>query len=196
MVNTFLPLPSISKSWALLDKRRYLKQLVEATQIINALEKLEKNEIVKGFVNHPAVRMWKGYIPGLKYYFNLGRAIWIQKGHTFAHPQYSIVEEIVLPWFIGWKDFHYSHMASLMRKEPNFYYPLFSSLCPILNQERGYIWPVDQSLKELPLLKITEPSYVVRKTDKLYIVEPTEEYKIKKRVKGLVYFKEEEKERK
>lgn len=63
---TFLPYPDFRKSAQTLDKRRCFAQVREAKQILNVLEGKSK-----GYKNHPAVLMWKGFEKELKHYYNI-----------------------------------------------------------------------------------------------------------------------------
>ena len=58
VMQTFLPYKDFRKSLQCLDYRRLGKQRVEAMQIHNILT--GKNES-SAWVNHPAVKMWKGH---------------------------------------------------------------------------------------------------------------------------------------
>lgn len=72
-MQTFLPYPDITLSAAVLDYKRLGKQRVEAMQILNALAGLKR-----GWTNHPAVRMWRGYEDGLAAYHDACISEWIQ----------------------------------------------------------------------------------------------------------------------
>ena len=59
-MQTFLPYPDDRASAADLDDRRLGKQRVETLQILRAL-----TWRTYGWQNHPAVRMWRGFVPAL-----------------------------------------------------------------------------------------------------------------------------------
>jgi hypothetical protein len=125
-----------------LDKQRLNKQKVEANQILKA-----SLGLTKGWVNHPAVLMWKGYSNALKYYFNKIAKACIRRGFKNNMPLYEFTEEqlnnveyqsvqdylkngipieastdkIIFPWWFQWKPLIYSHQASLLRKFPDYY---------------------------------------------------------------------------
>jgi hypothetical protein len=67
-MQTFLPYPDLKKSFEVLDYRRLGKQRVEAMQILNILLSDKKSG---GWVNHPAVKMWRGYEDALCVYMNM-----------------------------------------------------------------------------------------------------------------------------
>ena len=144
-MQTFLPDPSFARSARLLDARRLGKQRVEALQILRALH-LEDY----GWANHPAVRMWQGRTRALVAY---GLAVvdeWCARGHgdatraniaEFAAPQpalrtSSLPDDELPPW-LGQADVHRSHRAALVRKDPEYYGPLFPDAAP----ELPYVWP-------------------------------------------------------
>jgi hypothetical protein len=59
-VQTFLLLPSFAASARVLDPQQLGKQRVEALQVLRAL-----TVPGYGWKNHPAVRMWAGYVESL-----------------------------------------------------------------------------------------------------------------------------------
>ena len=62
-MQTFLPFSSIRRSVSSLDNKRLGKQRVEVLQILKAL-----SGETKGWVNHPATAMWRGYEDALVFY--------------------------------------------------------------------------------------------------------------------------------
>ena len=66
MVNTFLVDSNFVISAKCLDNKRLFKQCLEAKHIIEILEGKRT-----GFKHHPATQQWIGYLPALKYYFNV-----------------------------------------------------------------------------------------------------------------------------
>lgn len=60
---TFVPQPNFIESAQVLDQKRFLKQIVEAYQMIHAL-----TGQTEGFKNHPAVKMWEGRVDALALY--------------------------------------------------------------------------------------------------------------------------------
>jgi len=117
-MQTFLPYPNLKKSLKTLDSRRLGKQRVEAFQILNIL--LERTE-KKGWKNHPAVKMWRGYENALKLYFNKAVKLWISKGYKNTMKFEKIDGKIILPKWFGNKNFHASHRSNLLRKDAEFY---------------------------------------------------------------------------
>ena len=133
-MQTFLPLPSFSESAAVLDRRRLGKQRVEALQIIRAL-----TVPGAGWRNHPAAKMWDGYVPALAAYGVAVCDVWISLGYKdtcrsrfldLADPSASRP-----PWF-GREDFHLAHRSNLIRKDPEYY----GQRWPEVPNDLPYLW--------------------------------------------------------
>lgn len=65
-MQTFLPERSFEQCAQVLDQKRLVKQLLEARQIFGII--VADDPTKKGWVNHPAVKQWRGYIPLLYQY--------------------------------------------------------------------------------------------------------------------------------
>jgi len=148
-VQTFLPYPDFAASAGALDERRLGKQRVEALQILRALTRA-----TYGWQHHPAVTMWRGHEHALAAY---GLAVcdeWVRRGRPdtcaatitadlatagFApcRGQADLARERRLPEWLGDERVHRSHRSSLVRKDPEFYGPLFPDADPAL----PYFWP-------------------------------------------------------
>ena len=132
-MQTFLPYDDFKKSLEALDMRRLGKQRVEAFQILNAL-----NGISKGWINHPATKMWRGYNMALNLYMNYAIEEWVRRGYnnTMKLAAIDYVQLKMPPWF-GNKQFHASHRSNLLRKFPEHYGKFGWNEPPDL----PYIWP-------------------------------------------------------
>ncbi len=73
----FLPFKDLQKSVSVLDNKRCGKQRIESWQILKILLNLDPSK--KGWRNHPAVLMWKGYEPCLFNIDGLKKKIYKQK---------------------------------------------------------------------------------------------------------------------
>lgn len=140
-MQTFLPMPNFLESAKCLDYRRLNKQILEAKQIINVLETLEKDSTAKpAWRNHPACRAWKGYIPALKLYHDVMLQEWINRGYNntrkFYYPSDNTIV-IEFPKWLGDPNFHASHRSNLLRKDP-VYYGKFGWKEPM---DLPYVWP-------------------------------------------------------
>jgi len=121
-MQTFLPVPDFAESARLLDTARLGKQRVETYQIVRTLD-----GVTRGWRNHPAVRMWRGYEPALLRY---GLAIcdeWDRRGYpdTVRDKLSAHLREadraVHLPSWLGDDRLHASHRSNLLRKDPDFY---------------------------------------------------------------------------
>lgn len=119
-MQTFLPYPDIIKSIRCLDNKRLGKQRVEAYTILRTLSGLNS-----GWINHPAVKMWKGYETFLELYYGFCVLLWKDKGfkNNMIICDHSLNDFIKCkkPSWFGNKDFHDSHKSNLLRKFPEHY---------------------------------------------------------------------------
>lgn len=140
-MNTFLPYSDFILSAKVLDKKRCWKQVVEAKQIIDILEKIKTENIHNiPWSNHPAIKMWIGYSTVLKCYFDefLWECIHIHGIKTKYKP-YHLSGVYDLPWWFGNEDFHRAMRARLIEKNKEFYLPLFPNDEGFNNGK--YFWP-------------------------------------------------------
>ena len=130
-MQTFLPLPNFAASAACLDNRRLGKQRVEAYQILRALRGLSK-----GWVNHPATVMWRGYESALEQYLRAMILEWVARGYnnTMDIPDLDITAQFPM-WFADPR-VHASHRANLKRKDP-IHYAMFDE-----DPNMPYFWPI------------------------------------------------------
>lgn len=136
-MQTFLPTSNFAESAKYLDYRRLGKQRVEVLQLLNSFHKPN----YKGWKNHPAREMWRGYENALVMY---GQAIcneWISRGYKdtcfgkiTAHYNGNLNSE--LPSWVGREDIHLSHKSNLIRKYPEYYKPFW----PDVPDNLEYIW--------------------------------------------------------
>jgi hypothetical protein len=114
-MQTFLPYPNFRQSMSVLDYRRLGKQRVEAYQILRALEGKSK-----GWTNHPATRMWRGYEPALVHYMQCAIDEWTARGYNNTMAVTTVGPLILPPW-VGDDSIHSSHRSNLIRKDPVHY---------------------------------------------------------------------------
>ena len=136
-MQTFLPTSNFAESAKYLDYRRLGKQRVEVLQLLNSFHKPN----YKGWKNHPAREMWRGYENALVMY---GQAIcneWISRGYKdtcfgkiTAHYNGNLNSK--LPSWVGREDIHLSHKSNLIRKYPEYYKPFW----PDVPDNLEYIW--------------------------------------------------------
>jgi hypothetical protein len=150
-VQTFLPYDDFTVTARALDQRRLGKQRVETIQILRALTWPKY-----GWRHHPAVKMWAGYEEALVRYGLDVCAVWCEIGRSDtcadtlvtdfttacgAAPirrQDELARAGDLPPWLGDESFHLPHRAALIRKDPDFYRPLFGDDVP---EDLEYVWP-------------------------------------------------------
>jgi hypothetical protein len=145
-VQTFLPYAEFDASAAVLDDRRLGKQRVETLQVLRALV----FPSYRGWKNHPATRMWRGFTAGLVAYGLAVCAEWERRGHAdavaetlleFTGGQRPDVRELAvagaLPPWLGLEAMHVAHRSALVRKDPEHYRRYF----PDVPDDLPYLWP-------------------------------------------------------
>ena len=137
-MQTFLPYADFAQSAAVLDRARLGKQRVEALQVLRAV-----TIPTYGWRNHPAAKMWRGYVPLLAEYALAMTDEWIARGYDDSVRD-QVVEftggELRRPAWLGDEAFHLSHQSNLVRKDPEFYRPIF----PGVPDDLPYVWPGEQ----------------------------------------------------
>lgn len=140
-VQTFLPFSDFAESASVLDPARLGKQRVEALQVLRAIVLP-----AYGWQSHPAMQMWRGYVPALTRYALAMVREWTDRGYAdstgaliaeFAPHVAAGDAEVALPSWLGDEALHLSHRSNLVRKAPEFYTPLF----PGVPNDLPYVWP-------------------------------------------------------
>ena len=140
-MQTFLPYPDFYKTAQVLDYRRLGKQRIEAKQILMILLDEAKT---KGWRNHPAVLMWKGYERALAGYGYEICMEWRKRGYIDNQRDYfrdrmhsTFIPKTIMPPWIGDEKFHLAHRSNLMRKDSKYYKQYFGNIDPTME----YVWP-------------------------------------------------------
>jgi hypothetical protein len=139
-VQTFLPFPDFAESASALDTARLGKQRVEALQVLRAIVLPSY-----GWQTHPAMQMWRGYVPALTRYALAMVDEWTDRDHpdttrpliTEFAPEAATGAALAVPSWLGNEELHLSHRSNLVRKAPEFYAPLF----PGVPADLPYVWP-------------------------------------------------------
>ena len=142
-MQTFLPYPSFARSAEALDRSRLGKQRVETLQLLRA------NTIPDyGWRHHPATKMWSRHLPALVAYGLAMTDAWTALGRPdtvrpqlveFAPEVEGLAEsELEMPPWMGDPAFDLAHQSNLIRKDPEFYRPLFGDV----PDDLPYIWPL------------------------------------------------------
>ncbi|GAA4962374.1 MSMEG_6728 family protein [Kineococcus glutinatus] len=146
-MQTFLPYADFARSAAVLDPPRLGKQRVETLQVLRALELPDY-----GWVNHPAVRMWRGCTPALVSYGLACVEAWTRPGRAdstarliaeFApevvgRTQAELAADGLMPVWLGDERVHLSHRSRLLQKARELYLPAFGADTP---DDLDYFWP-------------------------------------------------------
>ena len=123
-------------SAACLDRARLGKQRVETLQILKAI--LDPNY---GWQNHPAVKMWRDYPVALTVYGYRVCEAWESLGYADSCrdtlERLKISGPLIMPKWLGDRNFHASHRSNLLRKNPEYYSRMGWSEPMTL----PYIWP-------------------------------------------------------
>lgn len=138
-MQTFLPYSNMAESARVLDYQRLGKQRVETWQILRALA-----GETKGWVNHPATKMWRGYEYALSLYGIFVCEEWRARGYKdtmlerFVEICENATKNLAMPEWLGDDRLHLSHQSNLVRKLPEHYGPIF----PEVPSDLEYFWPV------------------------------------------------------
>ena len=152
-MQTFLPFSDFEASARVLDLKRLGKQRVECIQVLRGL-----TIPTYGWRHHPAVKMWAGHLEALGRYSFTCCEVWTESGFgdtcaaTIGTELAAAGIEVVrtqseleavgeLPLWLGDDDFHRSHRSALVRKDPDFYRPLF----PDVPDDLPYVWPTSRA---------------------------------------------------
>ena len=144
-MQTFLPYSDFKTSAEVLDYRRLGKQRVEAFQLLIAIddqwaleERARKGLMggVKGWRNHPAAIMWRGYNQALRFYMNTMIQEWVKRGYRNTM-SLAPIETLTMPHWLGSEEFHASHRSNLLRKNIEFY----AKRGWIEDVNKPYVWP-------------------------------------------------------
>lgn len=141
-MQTFIPYPDFYESARVLDNKRLGKQRVETLQILNALAGLSK-----GWVNHPATRMWRHHETALVKYGLVICQEWQRRGYkdscetkiwNAAKSFRPNLGFILMPQWWGNDRVHDSHKSKLLQKNSEWY-SQFGWSVPL---DLDYVWPV------------------------------------------------------
>ena len=155
-MQTFLPVADFRASADLLDDKRLGKQRVETLQVVRGL-----TVPGYGWRHHPAVKMWTGHLEALGRYGLACCEAWLERGYAdtcaagiTTELERAGIERIrtqeeleaagAVPEWLGDESFHRSHRAALLRKDPEFYGPLFPGALAA-DPELPYVWPARAS---------------------------------------------------
>jgi hypothetical protein len=131
-MQTFLPYRDFVDSAKCLDYRRLGKQRSECKILLRTLFS------GKGWIHHPATKMWAGFEMALCEYYNAIVKEWVNRGYRNNMPLIYLNHcEIVYPSWLGDERFHSSHRSNLLRKDPEYY----GKFCWAEPKTLPYFWP-------------------------------------------------------
>ena len=138
-MQTFLPEMTFTASAQALDNKRLGKQRVEVLQLLRALSGESK-----GWVNHPACKMWRGYELSLIGYGLIVCDEWVGRGFKDSCYDKILQFEKKFADASGYRpqwlniEFITAHRSNLIRKNPDYY----AHKWPDTPRDLPYIWPV------------------------------------------------------
>ena len=160
-MQTFVPYPDMAESAFYLDNKRLNKQLLEGRQIYSILTSKRTSG---GWVNHPAVKMWRNFDTALYSYLCAvyaecnSRGIKTDKNwqaiQEMHNANWDRGDNIVMPHWWGDERVHQSHRNNLYRKDSEYYaefaFDDFISCCSNCN----YFWPSHVLMYNSELLEL------------------------------------------
>lgn len=160
-MQTFVPFADLHESAVVLDNKRLNKQLLEGRQIYSILS---ENRTTGGWVNHPAVKMWRNYDNALFAYLEnimlecVFRGISTEKNWsaiTKMHDDnWDRGSNIVMPPWWGDERVHQSHRNNLYNKDPEFYAEFIHDSHVSCCDKCNYFWPTHNLMYNLEMEKV------------------------------------------
>lgn len=147
-MQTFVPYPDTVMSAQTLDNKRLNKQLLEGRQIYKILA---ENRRSGGWVNHPAVKMWRNYDTGLYAYLVDIYGECVTRGIK-ADKNWDVIQSMhdnnwhrgdnaVMPPWWGNERIHASHRHNLYVKDPEYYSSFGNETNRPCCDKCNYFWP-------------------------------------------------------
>jgi hypothetical protein len=136
-MQTFMPSGDYASVAQSLDNKRLGKQRVEAYQIIRAL-----TGQTKGWIHHPATKMWKGYESALCVYGMQMCQEWISRGfqdtlYDEFRNLHKWLPDTGTPWWVSDRALQVTHQSNLLYKDWEHYSNYFR-----VPDDLPYLWPM------------------------------------------------------
>jgi len=152
-MQTFVPFADFSESAEVLDNKRLNKQLLEGRQIYQILVSGRRTG---GWVNHPAVKMWRNYDMSFFNYLESVKDECVHRGIQTEKNWNAILDlheknwnrgsKIVMPPWWNDERVHESHRNNLYVKDSG-HYAMFSSAKRVACCDKcNYFWPTHTSV--------------------------------------------------
>lgn len=134
-MQTLLPYSDLEQSAKVLESVHLDKQRHDCKEIYSTLKLSCHN---KKWINHPVVRMWRGFEPMLLAYSIIVCTEWINRGNEdnfrdWFHSKlnhYHRSHIMINPPWMGCEAFHRSQRSNLVRKYKNLYSVKFEAELP------------------------------------------------------------------
>lgn len=150
-MQTFLPEHTFIDSAMALDRARLGKQRVEAWQLVLVEQRLARGDERVAWAQHPASRMWRGYMVALSRYGIAVCSAWRARGYKDSLlPRFQAIVDAARSSRAHWSlpswweceatraQLVASHRNALCYKLPQHYAPLW----PTAHAEYNYLWPL------------------------------------------------------
>ncbi len=163
-MQTFVPLTSSFEDIArTLDRARLNKQALEGWQILMTLLELDpqgNHRTPKGWVNHPAVKMWRGHEMALYLYIKAMVDEWVKRGYksTIGDKAKETIKVALLKGLLSnelstnpdwiadmatFKKIASSHRMALLSKDYEWYSQFgWAEDLGVRPESYDYVWPV------------------------------------------------------
>lgn len=139
-MQTFLPDQNYIECARVLDYKRLGKQRVECLQILKALLGLSK-----GWINHPATVMWRGYEGSLCDYAYHMCEEWVARGFKdTCQDKIRRLDNFMdrqTPAWVGNELLHKSHRVALLVKDYEWYKQFSWKEARVRPTTYSYVWP-------------------------------------------------------
>ena len=117
-------------------------KVLDPSRLGNQVYREGKTLIMGGWPNHPASKMWKNYKTALAEYCLACLRELTKRGRHYQHhiDFFTTIRnenELILPHWLGNKEFHLAHQSNLIRKLPAHYKQYFGDIPDNL----PYVWP-------------------------------------------------------
>jgi hypothetical protein len=136
-MQTFMPTSDYASVAYALDDKRLGKQRVEAYQILRALTGQSK-----GWIHHPATKMWRGYEFSLCVYGMRICEEWITRGfqdslYAEFKKMHDWLPDTGIPWWVTDRALQVTHQSNLLFKDWEHYKNYFR-----VPDDLPYLWPM------------------------------------------------------
>jgi hypothetical protein len=136
----FVPVPDLAIIADCLDDKRLGAMRRESRQVYDTIlmRPTKKGTPRVGYVNHPIVKMWRGFENAVLSYSNVMIEEWVKRGKNNTMEIVEIKGDIVFPPWWGRDDVHAAHRSNLYHKFPRHYeqFGWAEASLPLL----GYVW--------------------------------------------------------